>query len=124
MLTTQFGESANDLVKKSKGYRFGFPDFYAAEFPFAPMDYDQSRVYSGVIGKHYLDAKTNRYYYMYDPNMYLQPGFSGIGDDDARQATSRKIVIGTMAGLFAVTVASLLAVRAMRKSVEHDEWER
>jgi hypothetical protein len=76
-----FGESANELVTKwGKGpYRYGFPDFYAAEFPVHAARYDQSRIYSGVIGKHYPDAETSRYHYMYDPNMYMQPGFGAAG---------------------------------------------
>jgi hypothetical protein len=78
----QLGESANTLVARHKGYRYGFPDFYAAEFPFAPMNYDQSRIYQGAIGRQYPDARTERYHYLYDPNMYLQPGVptgAGLG---------------------------------------------
>ena len=83
LVAQQLGESANDLVKKwgTRGYRYGFPDFYAAEFPVRPMDYDQSRIYSGVIGRQYPDAQTGRYHYMFDPNVYQQPGVpSGLGD--------------------------------------------
>ena len=74
---SQLGESANELVKKwgTSGYRYGFPDFYAYGPPVRPMMYDQSRVYQGVIGRHYPDAETRRYHYLYDPNMYRQPGF-------------------------------------------------
>lgn len=76
MLAVQLGESANELVAAwgKSGYRYGFPDFYAAQFPVRPMYYDQSRIYSGVIGRHYPEAKTGRYHYMFDQNMYLQPG--------------------------------------------------
>lgn len=121
MLTTQFGESANDLVKKSKGYRYGFPDFYAAEFPFAPMNYDRSRIYQGVIGLHYPEAQTSRYHYLYDPNMYLQPGFSDA--DDGRQATSRKIIIGGALGVAALVAVGIFAARALNRSVQRDDWE-
>lgn len=76
MLAVQLGESANEAVAAwgKRGYRYGFPDFYAAQFPVRPMYYDQSRIYSGVIGRHYPDAKTARYHHMFDPNMYQQPG--------------------------------------------------
>jgi hypothetical protein len=75
VIIAQFGESANTLVKQWKGgYRNGFPTFRAAEPPVRPMRYDQSQIYSGVIGRQYKDS-TNRYMYQYDPNMYLQPGF-------------------------------------------------
>jgi hypothetical protein len=74
---SQLGESANELVKKwgTSGYRYGFPDYYAYGPPVRPMMYDQSRVYQGVIGRHYPEAETARYHYLYDPNMYQQPGF-------------------------------------------------
>jgi hypothetical protein len=70
------GESANELIAAwgRSGYRYGFPDFYAAQFPVRPMYYDQSCIYNGVIGRHYPDAQTGRYHYMFDQNMYLQPG--------------------------------------------------
>lgn len=91
MLVAQLGESANTLVaqwqKQHRGYRYGFPDFYAAEFPVRPMNYDQSRIYAGVIGRHYPNAETRRYHSLYDPNMYLQPGapagFGNVEDDNA-----------------------------------------
>lgn len=88
MLFAQFGESANELVKKwgNSGYRYGFPDQYAAEFPVRPMNYDQSRIYSGIIGRHYPDAETERYHYSYDPNMYLQPGFGAAGGMSTQEA--------------------------------------
>jgi hypothetical protein len=77
MVIAEFGESANELIQKwHGGYRYGFPDFVAAEFPVRPMHYDQSRIYSGVVGRHYPDAETMRYHYMFDQNMYLQPGIS------------------------------------------------
>lgn len=88
LVAQQFGESANELIKKwGRGpYRYGFPDQYAAEFPVRPMNYDQSRIYAGVIGRHYPNAETIRYHYMFDQNMYLQPGFSeatGMHPQDA-----------------------------------------
>jgi hypothetical protein len=78
---SQLGESANELVKKfgNSAYRYGAPDFYAAEFPVRPMHYDRSRIYSGVIGRHYPNAQTSRYHTLYDPNMYMQPGFGAAG---------------------------------------------
>lgn len=88
MLVAQLGESANELVQKwGRGtYRYGFPDQYAAEFPVRPMRWDQSRIYSGVIGKHYPNAETERYHYMFDPNMYLQPGFGTASGMSAQEA--------------------------------------
>lgn len=76
MLAVQLGESANELTAKwgKSGYRYGFPDFYAAQFPVRPMYNDTSRIYSGVIGRHYPGAQTGRYHYMFDPNVYQQPG--------------------------------------------------
>jgi hypothetical protein len=86
VIIAQFGESANTLVKQWKGgYRNGFPTFRAAEPPVRPMHYDQSQIYSGVIGRQYEDS-TNRYMYAYDPNMYLQPGFSGLSAQSPEQA--------------------------------------
>jgi len=80
---TQLGESANELVAKfgRSGYRYGFPDQYAYGPPVRPMNYDASRIYQGVIGRHYPDAQTMRYHSLYDPNMYQQPGVpAGFGD--------------------------------------------
>lgn len=121
-----FGESANELVAKwgRSGYRYGFPDFYAAEFPVAPMHYDQSRIYSGVIGRHYPNAQTARYHYMYDQNMYLQPGVPP-GDrtlGEMSTATSRKLVIGGVLGVLAVAVVGIaMATSAQRRT--RDEWD-
>lgn len=112
-----FGESANELVAQwgKHGYRYGFPDFYAYGPPVRPMYYDQSRVYQGVIGRHYPDAKTGRYHYLYDPNMYQQPGTpTGLGNGDASTpspgarlaiATGIALVAG-VAGAFAVSYYS------------------
>jgi hypothetical protein len=128
MLAVQLSESANELVSKwgKRGYRYGFPDFYAAEFPVRPMDYDQSRIYNGVIGRHYPDALTGRYHYMYDPNLYQQPGVpsgAGLGqDDEARKATSRKIIFGGLIGLVAVAVGVGLAARSLSRSTDRDDW--
>src|SRR5437868_6990268 len=84
----QLGESANELVAKfsRSEYRYGFPDQYAAEFPVRPMYNDQSRIYSGVIGRRYPGAETERYHYLYDPNMYQQPGFGEATVMSAQQA--------------------------------------
>lgn len=84
MLIAQLGESANTLVQKfgnTHGYRYGFPDQYAYGPPVRPMHYDQSRIYQGVIGRHYPNAQTSRYNYLYDPNTYVQPDLpAGFGD--------------------------------------------
>lgn len=121
MIVAQFGESANTLVKQWKGgYRNGFPTFRAAEPPVRPMHYDQSQIYSGVIGRQYEDS-TNRYMYLYDPNMYLQPGFSGFGAADG-MSTQTKIAIGVGAGVL-VLGAALLARHQLAQ--EHvDPYER
>jgi len=122
-------ESANDLARKwVGGYRNGFPDFYAAEFPVAPMYYDQSRIYSGVIGRHYPRAQTGRYHYMFDQNVYLQPGvptgaFGQTVDDEAKKATSRKILIGGLIGLAALAVAGVFTARALSRSSDRDDWD-
>lgn len=136
MLAVQLGESANELVAKwGRGpYRYGYPDFYAAEFPVRPMMYDQSRIYSGVIGRHYPDAKTGRYHYMYDPNLYMQPGVpvgpglvptKGLGEtaDEARKATSRKIIFGGLIGLAALVVGGVAVARSVNRSVDRDDWD-
>jgi hypothetical protein len=136
MFAIQLGESANELVTKwgRSGYRYGFPDFYAAEFPVRPMAYDQSRIYSGVIGRHYPEAKTGRYHYMFDQNMYQQPGVpvgpglvptTGLGEtaDEARKATARKVIFGGLLGLTALAIASVFAVRAVNRSVDRDVWD-
>lgn len=90
MLVAQLGESANELVQKfgnTHGYRYGFPDFYAYGPPVRPMHFDASRIYQGVIGRHYPDAQTYRYHSLYDPNMYRQPGVpAGFGDAGAMSA--------------------------------------
>lgn len=83
MLVAQLGESANELVAKfgRSGYRYGFPDQYAYGPPVRPMYWDASRIYQGVIGRHYPDAQTMRYHTLYDQNMYMQPGVpAGFGD--------------------------------------------
>lgn len=111
MLAVQLGESANDLVAiwGKQGYRYGFPDFYAAEFPVRPMYYDQSRIYSGVIGRHYPNAKTGRYHYQYDPNMYLQPGApTGLGDGGTSSTSPGvRVAIATGIALFAGVAGAL-----------------
>lgn len=87
-MAVQLGESANELVQKWRrsSYRYGFPDQYAAEFPVRPMRWDVSRVYAGVIGRRYPGAETARYYYMFDPNMYLQPGFGAAAGMSVQEA--------------------------------------
>lgn len=105
MLVAQLGESANELVAKfgRSGYRYGFPDFYAAEFPVRPMNYDASRIYQGVIGRHYPNAETSRYHYLYDQNMYMQPGVpAGFGDAGTMTAQQ---AIAVLQGLLSLVPA-------------------
>jgi hypothetical protein len=122
-------ESANDLVRRwVGGYRYGFPDFYAAGFPVAPMYYDQSRIYQGVVGRHYPRAQTGRYHYLFDQNMYLQPGVPTFGlgqatDDETRKTTSRKIILGGVIGLAALAVAGVFAARSLSRASDRDEWD-
>jgi hypothetical protein len=108
----QLGQSANELVAKwGKGpYRYGFPDYIAVEFPVRPMNYDRSRFYSGVVGRHYPEALTERYYYLYDPNLYLQPGISGAADS----GQSKAVVVGAAAlvGVAGVVGALVLGLRS------------
>jgi hypothetical protein len=109
---TQLGESANELVAKfgRSGYRYGFPDQYAYGPPVRPMNYDASRIYQGVIGRHYPDAQTMRYHSLYDPNMYQQPGVpAGFGAADAM----------TPAGAIAV-LQGLLALAPAGSYVDYD----
>lgn len=115
LVAQQLGESANELVAgwPNGQYRYGFPDFYAAEFPVRPMAYDKSRIYQGVIGRHYPYAQTERYHYMYDPNMYLQPGFGADaatvpGTLPAPQL-SRGTKIAIVGGVLAVSALSVFA---------------
>jgi hypothetical protein len=103
VVIAEFGESANTLIQKwHGGYRYGFPDFVATGVPVRPMNYDQSRIYQGVVGRHYPDAETARYHYMFDQNMYLQPGISGAADG---MTTQTKIAIGV--GVLALGAAAL-----------------
>ena len=107
MVIAQFGESANTLVKQWKGgYRNGFPTFRAAEPPVRPMHYDQSQIYSGVIGRQYMDS-ANRYNWLYDPNMYLQPGFSGLGAVDG-MSTQTKVMVGVGAAVIVLGAVALM----------------
>jgi hypothetical protein len=109
VLVAQFGESANTLVRQwTGGYRYGFPSFRAAEPPVRPMHYDQSQIYSGVIGRQYKDS-TNRYNYLYDPNMYLQPGFSGFGVTADGMSTQTKVMIGVGASVLVLGAVVVLA---------------
>jgi hypothetical protein len=116
VIIAQFGESANTLVKQWKGgYRYGFPTFRAAEPPVRPMRYDQSQIYSGVIGHQYKDS-TNRYMYAYDPNMYLQPGFGAA--DGSGMTTQTKVAIGIGA-----TVLVLGAVALARHQLRQEHGD-
>jgi len=102
MLVAQLGESANELVAKfgRSGYRYGFPDQYAYGPPVRPMHWDASRIYQGVIGRHYPDALTARYHSLYDPNMYMQPGVpAGFGDAGSPMTAQQAIAV--MQGLLA-----------------------
>lgn len=102
---TQLGESANELVAKfgRSGYRYGFPDQYAYGPPVRPMNYDASRIYQGVIGRHYPNAETMRYHSLYDPNMYQQPGVpAGFGDAGTM---SPKTAIAVLQGLLSLAPA-------------------
>lgn len=116
MFVAQLGESANTLVNNWQGgYRYGFPSFYAAGFPVRPMRYDQSRIYSGVIGRQYEDS-TNRYNYMFDPNMYEQPGIPsgivGLGIfDPANNRMQGGLVIGTITVTTLLILGSLIVTR-------------
>lgn len=101
---TQLGESANELVAKfgRSGYRYGFPDQYAYGPPVRPMNWDASRIYQGVIGRHYPDAQTMRYHSLYDPNMYMQPGVpAGFGD----AAMSPQQAIAVLQGVLSLAPA-------------------
>lgn len=96
MLVAQLGESANELVAKfgRSSYRYGFPDQYAYGPPVRPMNWDASRIYQGVIGRHYPNAETMRYHSLYDPNMYMQPGVpAGFGAADVAMTPQQAIAV-------------------------------
>ena len=108
-------ESANDLVNNWKSsYRYGFPDFLAYGPPVRPMDFDFSKVYSGVVGRHYPDAQTGRYHYMYDPNLAVEPMRYGLGQT-AGSDTATKIG-GVVLGLVGIGVGIGSVLWARRAS--------
>jgi len=123
MLAVQLGESANELVARwvhdGDRYRYGFPDIYASGASVRPMNYDQSRIYSGVIGRHYPDAQTRRYTYLYDPNMYLQPGFSDSPSPITVTAVPSPLAVGTKvaiaAGITAAVVGAAIGIMAWKR---------
>lgn len=111
VFVAQLGESANTLVQNwTGGYRYGFPDFYAAEFPVRPMAWDRSRIYSGVIGRQYEGSK-NRYNYLFDPNMYMQPGVPDGFGDTTITSTQTSVVVATAAVTTLLVIGALVASR-------------
>ena len=127
LVMTTLGESANELIQKwgKSGYRYGFPDQYAAEFPVRPMNYDQSRIYSGVVGRHYPDAQTMRYHYMFDPNMYMQPGVptgAGLGAAADGMTASTKVAIGV--GVTALLLGAVALAHYQLTHEAHDPYAR